>query len=245
MGETRQRYIPSQIGRNGLAVHEYLNMGIPLVVTVDSVESGIITDWRYLKEKGPAYLDWENISSSESLDAPLFAQWDAGNGRVESFSSDAPFEKPDIIPMKRDGTTKAGVLQASRDIYEYLSPLTTDIQEKYGSRVEFSAQLQILQSSSQLFGKLGEYWRERLVLGSWTTVREVVAGIVKGALPVLREWVRGGEEFEVQIWGMWVAAGGGGWNANVRVRRTVPISWVSVPPRHLSPTLALPEYRKS
>ncbi|KAF3107108.1 hypothetical protein TWF102_000941 [Orbilia oligospora] len=199
----RQRYATSPRKNHGLLVHQYLNVGNRLVVTVDSVESGVIKDWRCIQQE----FEWKNKYSSRFLDDPLFAQWDFEKGQVKCFprTSIGEAENPSVIPTKRD--TKAVSAPECNPSEIYLSPVTTDIQEKYGYDLEFTAELQLFENEYRMFGRPGRYWWERLAVGSQTTVKEVITKVVKDVLQALKDLVKGEEEFDIEFLGKWVRVG--------------------------------------
>ncbi|KAF3187942.1 hypothetical protein TWF106_002192 [Orbilia oligospora] len=238
----RQRYATNPSKRHRIVVHQYLNTGIPLVVIVDSVESGVIIDWRYIQEKIPGKLEWRNISSSRFLDDPLFAQWDFEKDRAKCFprSSVDKAENPSVVPTKRD--TKAVSTPDCNPTEIYLSPVKTDIQETYGYDLEFTAELHFSEDVYRIFGRPGQYWWERLALGSQTKVKEVITEVVKDVLPALKDWVKGGEEFDISFWGKWARVGS--WRLVVSVNKTLPISSSRQVGVSFHDTIFLPEYRR-
>ncbi|EGX48109.1 hypothetical protein AOL_s00081g105 [Orbilia oligospora ATCC 24927] len=203
----RQRYATSLRKNHRLIVHQYLNVGSRLVVTVDSVESGVVKNWRCIQQNILGELESRNISSSRFLEDPFFAQWDFEKGQVKCFprTSIDKAENPSVIPTKRD--TKVVSTPECNPSEIYLSPVTTDIQEKYGYTLKFTAELQFFDNEYQIFGRPGEYWWERLALGSQTTVKEVITEVIKDVLPALKDWVRGEEEFNINFSGKWLRMG--------------------------------------
>ncbi|KAK6360159.1 hypothetical protein TWF730_011368 [Orbilia blumenaviensis] len=148
------RYPTTSITDNGLRIHGYLSLGIPLVVTISSRETGVITGWQSLYKRRGMDLGCKDISMSVFLDDPFF--------------------------LPRHGAAGSS-----------------------NSAVEVDVRLRVVQNRCEEVVP----WRQYSLKGSTSrglaTVRDVATSVVNDMLPLLEGKVGEGEQFKLQIWGVW------------------------------------------